>query len=249
MAWLEIALLLVLAFQIARLFWAAVTPIGPVGAWQPRAAAELPASARQALFARLDPFFRGQAAAGPTQVTSLSLKLFGIRVNEASGGGSAIVAGPDGIQQSFGIGDEIVPGVVLKAVALDHVVITRGGSDESLYLDQSQPAPVVQADGSVAPPTAPNTTAGPPLQTQIGFEPRLAGGQLSGLTVSPRGDGAAFKAAGLQAGDVVVAVDGKPIRSIADVQALEGRAPGSQVSIAVERGGQRIPLSIVMPNR
>jgi general secretion pathway protein C len=39
------------------------------------------------------------------------------------------------------VGDEIAAGATLKAVAIDHVVLDRGGAEEVLYLDQSEPAP------------------------------------------------------------------------------------------------------------
>src|SRR3546814_7019489 len=85
----------------------------------------------------LDPFYRG----GPPQadggvVTSLALTVYGIRLNEGSGLGSAIVAGPNGVQNSFAVGEEIMPGVVLKAVAFDHITIDRGGAEEQVFLDQ-----------------------------------------------------------------------------------------------------------------
>lgn len=162
MAWLEILLLVVLAVQVARLLWTIATPVGPLGRWMPEQPAQMTPAARAALFARFDPFFRSGAASGPVAVTSLSLKLFGIRMNEASGLGSAIIAGPDGIQSSVGVGDEIVAGVKLKSVAIDHVVIDRGGAEETLYLDQSQAAPVATPNAS----NAPDPLDMPPLPAQ-----------------------------------------------------------------------------------
>lgn len=250
LAWLEIALLVLLAVQLARLVWAVATPVGPFGDWRPRPAAGLSGAARTALFARFDPFYRTTGAnAGPAVVTGLALKLFGIRLNEASGGGSAIIATPDGLQQSVAVGGEVMAGVTLKAVALDHVTISRGGADEELYLDQSTPAPLAQPDG--APPAlnfaSPPTPAAAPRQP-IGFEPRMIDGKFSGLAVSPRGDGAVFRNAGLRDGDVVVQVDGRPIQSVADLQALDARLrPGAQVAMIVERGGQRLPLTVAVP--
>lgn len=143
LAWLEILLLVGLGIQIARLVWVAVTPVSPLGAWRPPAATILSPAARAALFARFDPFHRAAVPAGGTAaVTSLALKLYGIRVNEASGLGSAIIQTPDGQQASYSVGEKIIDGVTLKAVSADHVVIDKGGSDELLYIDQSQPAPV-----------------------------------------------------------------------------------------------------------
>lgn len=150
LAWLEILLLVALAVQLARLVWTLATPVGPVGEWRPPQSPMMSVEARTALLARVDPFFRGNAGAqGPAAVTSLSLKLYGIRLNEASGGGSAIIATPDGVQSSIAVGQEVVAGVTLKAVAIDHVVLSRGGVDETLYIDQSVSAPTA-APGPVA---------------------------------------------------------------------------------------------------
>ena len=134
----ELVLMALLAIQLARLIWAIVTPVGPLGDWR-LPAAGVGASAPE-LLARFDPFFRlsnTNAPNAPVAVTALQLTLFGTRINEASGRGSAIIAGPDGVQTSYAVGDEISPGVTLKAVFFDHVSLTRGGRDEDLFLDQS----------------------------------------------------------------------------------------------------------------
>lgn len=168
LAWLEILLLVVLAVQVARLIWTVATPVGPLGRWRPEQPAQMSPAARDALFARFDPFFRTGAGAGPVAVTSLSLKLYGIRLNEASGQGSAIVAGPDGVQSSVAVGDEIVAGVKLKGVAIDHVIIERGGTEETLYLDQSTPAPAATPGAGSTAPIA------PPVATPLPVQPPAA---------------------------------------------------------------------------
>ncbi|MES2753846.1 MAG: type II secretion system protein N [Pseudomonadota bacterium] len=267
LAWLEIALLLGLALQLARLFWVVATPVGPLGEWRPPQPAAMAPAARDALLARFDPFYRtgGGDAAGPAVVTSLALKLFGIRLNEASGQGSAIIATPDGVQSSVAVGGEIVAGVKLKSVTLDHVVIDRNGTEETLYLDQSTPAEVVQPGVTPVPPVgappaqfnapppaapAPAGSASEAIRTQIGFSPRVSDGRVNGLSVSPRGDGAVFRNTGFRDGDVIVRVDGRPVSSVGDLQALEARLrPGVQVAMSVERGAQTIPLAIVLPSR
>ncbi|KAK0350491.1 hypothetical protein LTR94_028819, partial [Friedmanniomyces endolithicus] len=112
----------------------------------------------------------------------------------AMGRGSAILAGPDGVQRSVSVGEEIQPGVTLKAVAFDHITIDRGGATEDLYLDQSDAPPA--ADGTVpgttaapaaAPPASGQGVAISQLRQDIGFIPRLEGGRLSGLVVRPIG--------------------------------------------------------------
>ena len=49
-------------------------------------------------------------------------KLFGVRADRR-GGGSAILAGPDGKQASYGAGEEVSPGVVLPGMALPGVAL------------------------------------------------------------------------------------------------------------------------------
>ena len=78
-------------------------------------------------------------------VTSLNLKLYGVREDRATGRGSAIIALPDGRQLSFAVGEEIMPGVTLTAVGFDNVTISRGGTAEQIFLDQSPPAQTVGA--------------------------------------------------------------------------------------------------------
>lgn len=129
-------LLILLAVQGARLFWAVVTPHGPVGDWRPVVAGTVQVDPS------FDPFFRLASGNETSVITALSLKLFGVRLDEATGRGSAIIATPDGVQSSFGIGEAVMPGVILKSVALDYAVLDRGGAEEKLFIDQSVPAAV-----------------------------------------------------------------------------------------------------------
>src|SRR5689334_4598799 len=104
----ELLLLALLAVQCARLFWAIVTPIGPLGDWRPVAGPDA-ARGRAVLASGFDPFFRVNGGAGPAVVTSLQLKLFGVRVDEATGRGAAIIAGADNVQTSYSVGEAIQP--------------------------------------------------------------------------------------------------------------------------------------------
>lgn len=248
----ELALMAVLAVQGARLLWVIVTPVSPLGEWRPLAPAI--AGSPAAILEGFDPFFRLQGQQGaPTAVTNLQLALFGTRIDEASGRGSAILAGPDGVQRSVSVGEEIQPGVRLKAVAFDHITIDRGGATEDLYLDQSDAPPPpagVPAQGGqpAAVPGSVPPQGGVPitqLRTDIGFIPRLDGGRISGLVVRPQGSGAAFRAAGLREGDIVTALGGRPVTGPGDLDRLAADfAQGGSLSITVERGDQTLPLSL-----
>jgi general secretion pathway protein C len=252
----EVLLIVLIAAAAVSLMWAVFKPVGPVGRWQVLRSS--PVIADPLLLTRFDPFFRGGGGAGPAAVTSLALKLFGIRVDQAMGRGSAIVATPDGVQSSYAVGDEIVPGVKLKAVAFDHIVLERGGSDEQLFLDQSIAAPVAEPSSSgatptVAPPTTGPATAAAQLSPQalaagIAFSPRSNKGVTDGLIVAPKGSGTLFAQTGLMQGDVVTQINGQPVRSAAEIAStLTNVPPGGRVNLMVERNGTTMNLSAAVP--
>jgi len=196
---MELVLLSLLALQCARLVWTLVTPLGPVGEWKAGSALRPGAPASSSLLGGFDPFFRLNAeGAAPVVVTSLNLKLFGVREDRASGRGSAIIGTADGQQRSFAVGEEVIPGVTLTTVGFDSVTVSRGGTAEQLFLDQSPPATVVAPNGqtpfatgatpapdpsSVTTPvitTTPVVSAAPPasgIASEVQFQPRMNGGR------------------------------------------------------------------------
>jgi len=258
--WIEAVLLVMLLIQIARLLWALVTPVGQFGDWRAREPVVVGADARNALFAGFDPFFRSGVVVGPgdqpvQQVTSLPLKLFGIRVNEASGLGSAIIANEGGEQTSYAVGEEIAPGVKLKSVAFDHVVIDRGGATETLYIDQSGGDVASNAaapDGAAPPPpppTAPGGAMNPDLmRSAIGLVPRTENGRVTGIVASAGSSPAAFASAGFRPGDIIVQVNGEPVRSAEAINEIQNSIrPGARISLMVERGAATVPINLILP--
>lgn len=230
-------IVMLILWQTARLFWAVASPIGAVGDWRP--ATIRTSGAGMAELRGFDPFFRLEPGGEETVVTSLELKLFGVRVDSASGRGSAIIATPDGVQSSVAVGEEIMPGVTLAQVAFDNVTISRGGVTEQIFLDQSVAAPVAQPGTN--PPADSATSGSQLLANNVALAPRIENGKMSGMTLTPKGDGALFKAAGLEPGDVLVAVNGKPISEGDDIRSL--LANGGSASLEVERGGRRLTVS------
>ena len=247
----ELLLLALLAAAVARLIWALATPVGPLGDWRP--AAPVVAGVPADTLASFDPFFLLDGDAAPATVTPLQLTLFGTRIDEARGGGSAIVAGPDGVQKSVAVGEELAPGVRLKAVAFDHITLDRGGAPEDLFIDQSGRVQPVQPGAPIPaaiPPADGGAPAGVPvgqLRNEIGFIPRIDGGRVSGLVVRPQGSGTVFRQAGLREGDVVTAIAGRPVQGADDLDrlAIDYRG-GGNIPLTVERGTQTLPLAITV---
>ena len=247
----ELVLLGALATQCARLVWTVVTPVSPLGEWRPPAVV-LPTSPGDVLRS-FDPFYRISGVAGESAsgvVTSLQLTLFGTRIDEATGRGSAILAGPDNEQKSVAIGEEIMPGVVLREVAFDRVTIERNGAREDLFLDQSSgtttaSTPVPSEAAQLVPAPSPSGITVQQFQREIGFVPRVEGGRISGLVVRPAGSGAAFRAAGLREGDIVTEIGGRPVQGPGDIERVVSQyATGGAIALTVERGGQTLPLSV-----
>mgnify|MGYP001193546051 FL=1 len=254
--------LLAFLVQLARLVWTIVTPVSPVGDWRPASAVVLPLATRQALFSGFNPFARASAAdQGPAIVTSLQIELFGILLNGSSGLGSAIIAGSDGVQNSYAVGEEIQPGVTLAGVAFDHVIISRGGAQERVYLDQSVPAEVV---GSGDPPgtnASPAAQPGPSgatvsgagnpartaenLQKFVALSPRTVNGKITGVVAAPKGDAAGYRAMGFLPGDIITSVNGRKITSASDAAFAQSQIkPGARLSLMVERGAQTVPVAL-----
>ncbi|WEK43447.1 MAG: type II secretion system protein N [Candidatus Sphingomonas colombiensis] len=246
--------------EVARLAWVMVTPISPLGDWRP-IGPTIPGAPGDVL-RNVDPFYRlgGQSDGAPAVVTSLHLTLFGTRINEATGRGSAILAGPDGEQKSVNVGEEIITGVVLKEVAFDHVTIERGGVREDLFLDQSaggagagSQLPGIPGPGVAAgsPPAAPGGAITiEKFQADIGLVPRVDGGRIIGLVVRSQGSGAAFRAAGLKEGDIITSIGGRPVNNSADFDNIAaGLSEGGTLSLTVLRNGQSVPLSVPVAAR
>ncbi|QLC23880.1 type II secretory pathway component PulC [Parasphingopyxis algicola] len=257
---LEIVLLSVLAVQCARLVWAIATPVGPIGDWRSDAGVPSLSAPDMALFETFDPFFRLEGNARVV-VTDLDLSLFGVRQDQASGRGSAIIALPNGEQDSFLVGDELMPGVTLESVGFDFVTISRNSASEQIFLDQSggaspparsaaRPArnnaarPGAAPGGSAAaqsrrPAVETVTPAALAAGTQI--SPRREGNRLTGIVLQPSGDSAAaLNAAGFQPGDVIVSINGERIQDMGQAVSFARNLGAGDGFVQVERNGETV---------
>ncbi len=236
---IELAAMALAATSGAVLIWAILTPVGAFGDWKVAGARDFDPAGDMAVLARFDPFNRGSGGAATNVVTALPLKLFGISLNTASGRGSAIIE-VETLQSSFAVGDEVMAGVVLKSVAFDHVVLTRGGVEELLYVDQSTPAETVAPEGAASPAAAaaPGGMTLDALAASVRATPRVQNGQTTGLVLSAA-DLTQLSAAGFQPGDIVTRVNGESVTSIEELleRAATPRADGAAI-FTVERAGQ-----------
>ena len=248
----EVALALLLAVQLGRLVWIVAEPRDAAASMASSPTAMSPAD--PAVFQRFDAFFRtgGQSSlAEASAAGSGQMRLYGLR-SDGSGGGSAIIGLADGRQVSVGVGEEVEPGLILRGVGPDYVTLARGASLSRLIFSD---VPVGVAPAPPPPPGPQIVTPPPPppppvvtptaasvdparLITQAGLRPRMRGLRLDGFTVSASGDAALLRAAGLQAGDVILAINGQPLDSLERIAALRGQlANSSGAEFRYERDG------------
>lgn len=248
----EVLLALLLVVQLGRLVWVVAEPAAPAAANAPAAAVR---PVDFAVFERFDAFFRTGGVSSLAEASAAGsgqMRLYGLR-SDGAGGGSAIIGLADGRQVSVGVGEEVEPGLVLRGVGADHVTLARGASVSRLIFSDlplgvapvPPPPPGPQTvTPTPAPAPAPAAVAGASvdparLMTQAGLRPRMRGARLDGFTVSGSGDAAVLRAAGLQAGDVILAVNGQPLDSLERIAALRGQlANSSGVELRIERDGQ-----------
>lgn len=242
-------LLVLLAFVAARLVWQLTTPVGPFGTL-PAAPASGPLDLTLAARAF------SQAGVGSSNAVAADtggLALFGVRLSNDASRSTAIVGNAGGSQASYAVGDRVAPGVTLASVAPGHVMLSRSGSQVRLSLPN---APAPQAPAAPLPLAAslptqtigsdPDTVDPVQLMAQTGLRPRLRDGQADGYTVIARGDGAMFRRAGLEPGDVLLSVNGQALtpERIAELDQMLRSTPS--VVVTLERGGERKTLKLQM---
>lgn len=244
--WLKALLVAVLAVQVARLMWAAVAPVGPLGDWRVAGVVAISPAAQAAVIAAVNPFDR-MATGGAVASLPSDLKLFGVRASAGAIPGGAIIGLPDGQQISVSVGEPVMPGVVLVAVGFDYAEVDRQGTRQRLFMDQDKPAETL---GSGSAPAATQAATASALTVEavraaVSFAPRQSETGLTGITVTPAGDQATFAAIGFKSGDVIVAVNGTRIAAASDLAQLQQKlAPGASLALTVDRGGQQVPITL-----
>lgn len=169
------------------------------------------------------------------------------------GGGAAIIAFPDGSHRLVRVGREFLPGVTLKEVALRHVILATAGGDMRLEFNKA----AVSAGGGATSAAA----AGPQgadearrqretLEFRAGLAPRKENGRITGFAVRPGAKLGLLQRAGLQPGDVIVAVNGQAFESEEKVLELSSELAGSYTAeIDYLRGGKPMKASIAVNPR
>ncbi|MGB0907107.1 MAG: type II secretion system protein N [Maricaulaceae bacterium] len=145
--------------------------------------------------------------------TTLNLKLVGRRAGE---NGTAILQTADNKQRVYRIDEEIISGVVLKAVQTEYIIISQDGRLERLTLERDDAGGLQRKQASVQTHSIPAQMGSVPRAAisslgNVQFSQETSGGQVRGYKISSSGSNAALSSFGLRNGDVITHVGGKPI--------------------------------------
>lgn len=241
----EIAIVVLLAVQAARLAWLLLPPAGLGTPVVDAPTFPLVDAGRLAI----DAFHPQRGSAVRTDASGLHL----FAVRPAQGGGSAILAQGDGPQRAYPIGEEVATGVRLAEVHADHVVLDSGGRRSELRFTRPVSGMAPRGTAAATPAAGPadatpaaasgTDITGPAvdpaqLLAQMGLRPDEQDGRIAGYTVVPRGDAGVLRQAGLQAGDVLLSVNNETLDPERYLQLGELLAGASTITLTYRRDGQ-----------
>ncbi|NCT69270.1 MAG: type II secretion system protein GspC [Rhodanobacteraceae bacterium] len=216
---------------------------------------------------------RQGAVGGSAPSTTLALILRGTVAERDPAAGLALIADAGNGERAFRVGEEVAPGARLVGVYPDRIVLRHDGVEETLTLPRERnlapaeivrptPARVSSATSPVA-PAAPATAQAPTdwqqtvarlrqnpaeLARRVQVVPVLDGGKLAGVRLSAGADAALLNQLGLRPGDLVTAVNGAPVDSLARGQEIMASLAGARaVRVTVQRDGQPVDLSVGLP--
>jgi general secretion pathway protein C len=258
-------LLLLLAQALARLTWQLLpAPETPAAASPatPDSATDVAAPQRAATITDLHLF--GSAAPlaaspdAPAPDTTLQLILRGLLHADDAKSARALIVTPDGNEDAYAIGDALPGEATLTQIRIDHVILRRLGRDETLRLPHE--------DGLLAEPgAAPAPVAGLAPGASLGAYRKALlanpasvldmvrlvavnrGGKMQGYRLMPGKDKTLLPKLGLNAGDLVTAVNGLPLEDQSRAaEVLSELANARQVNLTIKRGGLEQQVSLSM---
>jgi general secretion pathway protein C len=247
---IELARITVMLASSNQLRPIALPAAGPgMGAGMRRAAINVQSVASAHLFgiAAPEPGLQDPNNAPPT---TANLVLAGTIATQDPTHGVAIIS-DGGPSKVYSVGDNL-SGFRLHSVYLDHVILDRGGSLETLSLPRQFLPSHVAATRSGAPPAVEN------LKRLVAQDPNIlaqvmravpsydsAAGKLRGFRIYPGKNRSAFNNLGLRPGDLVTAINGSPLDDPQRGQEIMNTVEtADRATVTIERGGQAQDLTL-----
>jgi hypothetical protein len=154
----------------------------------------------------------------------------------------AVIGFPSGRQRLVPVGREALPGLILRRIEQNAAVFDSGGGELRLGFDG--PVQGGAPAAAPAPPAGQSAQSEETLRYRLGLAPRRAGGRVTGFTVRGNVEMPALARAGIRPGDVIAGVNG----SVFDEERMQELAwqiaNSTRIDFDVERGGQRLRLSL-----
>lgn len=192
------------------------------------------------------------AAAEPVTPTPAPASLEGLALRGVMGGGqsggAAILLMPGGGERIVRVGREFLPGLRLAAIGVSHAIIARADGEVRLDLGR---AGATRVESAAAEPQPAGLGIAPDLkretmQYRLGLAPVKSGG----FQIKPGADLPRLRAAGLQPGDVLLAVNGQELQSEEKVLELAHEiATAYTAEFEFWRGGKRMKASMEVNRR
>ena len=173
----------------------------------------------------------------------------------------AIIAGQDGREDVYAIGDSLPGGAILEDIGPQRVVLSRQGQMEALSFPEEGQRLGLGQPATGAAPVSETTTridatalAGryrenmendPTALADIAqVQPYIEAGAFRGFRLRPGRQANLLRQLGLRPGDVVTSVNGVPLDSMAQaMEALRNLAESDQVEVIILRNGRDVPYS------
>lgn len=264
---LNLLLALLIAWSLARLTWSLwpipaqpEAPLAPLGTAPGNTRAMNANSPRLAdlhLFGEAKEQDLAPDNAQSAPETQLKLSLSGVLSANDKDNARAIIAGPDGDEKPYAIGDTLPGNAKLKQILVDRVVLQSGGRYETLRLpvDAGGGLPAADNNAVVAPePGGEDMAPQPPQSLQqyrqqllanparlldlIQVIPVSQNGTFQGFRLGPGRNPGFLRRFGLRPGDMVTSVNGIVLDDPGKgAQALQTIATASEINVTVRRGG------------
>lgn len=131
---LELALVALLAVMLAYWTWALAAPSRSAAPWRDSVEAAPALDVPAGLFA-------GTHRAAPRRDSAGGVRLLGVVSPQSGHGGRAVLRLEPGGARAARAGETVAPGIVLKEVHSDHVVVERNGALERLKIERRAATP------------------------------------------------------------------------------------------------------------
>ena len=192
------------------------------------------------------------APPSPPVVSTEGLVLYGI-----SGGGpaglAAVIGPASGSPRVVPLGKDYRPGLTVKSIGSSYAVLVSGGQEALLHIGGH--ASPLKGRGPSAPSQGVRTPqaglAGlDATALRLGMRPHREGGRITGFELKESRDLTLLQRAGLQEGDVIIAVNGQAFVSEEKLMELPQEIAGSYTAeFDILRNGKRVQLSLPVNSR